>query len=116
LRRDLLCVQDAILHSERVLLFVADYDLAKLPEDPMRLDAVLRNLQIIGEAVKQIPEELRQMQPQIPWSKIAGIRNRLVHHYFVVDTEVISDICRNHLHPLLAALKVIASSAPNDPN
>ena len=78
----------------------------------MRLDAVLRNLQIISEAVKHIPDELRQVRPDIPWTKVAGIRNRLVHQYFGIDNDVVVDICSNHLTPLLDALRDIARSFP----
>ena len=112
LRRDLLYLKDAIVHTERALLYVSDIDLNQLEEDSMRFDAVLRNLQIIGEAVKQIPDDLRDLQPQIPWTKIAGIRNLLVHHYFHVDSEIVTDICRNHLLPLRDALRAIAAEFP----
>ncbi len=76
----------------------------------MRYDAVLRNLQIIGEAVKQVPDELRDLRPELPWSSIAGIRNRLVHRYFTVDSDVVIDICRNHISPLLEGLRFIDRS------
>lgn len=92
--------------------YVKDIDLARLSDDSMKFDAVLRNLQIIGEAVKQIPDELRDLQPQIPWTKIAGIRNLLVHHYFLVDTEIVVDICANHLVPLQKALRAISGEFP----
>lgn len=112
MRRDLLYLKDAIIHTERVLAYVDGFDLDKLAEDPMRFDAVLRNLQIIGEAVKQIPDDLRDMQPDVPWTKIAGIRNLLVHHYFMVDRDIVVDICRNHLAPLQKALRTIADEFP----
>ncbi len=65
-----------------------------------------------SEAVRQLPDELRLIRPDIPWTKIAGIRNRLVHHYFVVDSDVVIDICENHLNPSLVALEEIAANYP----
>lgn len=109
MRRELLYLKDAISHTERALSYIDGIDLSALPDDPMRLDAILRNLQIIGEAVKQIPDDLRILRPEIPWSKVAGIRNRLVHHYFGIDVAIVVDICSNHLQPLLDALKFIAA-------
>ncbi|MDD4909903.1 MAG: DUF86 domain-containing protein [Candidatus Omnitrophica bacterium] len=54
-------------------------------KDTQIQDAVLRRLEIIGEAVKNIPEEIKRKYPQIPWKKIAGMRDILTHQYFVVN-------------------------------
>lgn len=71
----------------------------------MRMDAVLRNLQIVGESIKKLPDEMRSSEPQIPWPSIAAMRNLLVHHYFRIDSDIVLDICKNHLSPLLEALE-----------
>jgi len=110
LRRSRLYVNDAIVHSERVLSYIFGLEITTLPLDTLRMDAVLRNLQIVGEAVKQIPEDLRSTRPEIPWTSIAGMRNILVHHYFRVDADIVLDICENHLQPLLEALKAISTT------
>ncbi len=52
-------------------------------------DAVVRNLEIIGEATKQIPDEARQYAPHIPWKSIAGMRDKLIHQYFGVNLDVV---------------------------
>lgn len=52
-------------------------------------DAVLRQLQVLGEAARKIPAAVREAYPEIPWHKISGMRNKVVHEYFVVDLEVV---------------------------
>ncbi len=57
--------------------------------DDKTVDAVVRNLEIIGEASRQLPEEFKERHSAIPWHKMAGLRNRIVHDYFGVDLELI---------------------------
>lgn len=67
----------------------------------MAYDAVLRNLAVIGEAVKSLPDEFKQQHPDVPWASIAGLRNVVVHEYFRVNQDMIVDIVDNQLAPLL---------------
>ncbi len=55
----------------------------------MRQDAIIRKLEIIGEAIKKIPDATRQRRPEIPWKQIAGMRDRLTHDYFGVDLTLV---------------------------
>lgn len=57
--------------------------------DDKTSSAVIRKLEIIGEAVKQIPEEIRQRHPQIPWREMAGMRDKLIHFYFGIDYRLV---------------------------
>jgi uncharacterized protein with HEPN domain len=61
---------------------------------------VIRNLQVIGEAAKKVPEETRSSHPTIPWKDMAGIRDRVVHDYFGVSLDIVWDVIENHLPPL----------------
>ena len=70
----------------------------------MAADAVERNLQIIGEAVTQLPVEVTDARPEIAWPAIRGMRNILVHQYFGVDRATVRDVITSHLGPLAAAL------------
>ena len=68
--------------------------------DTRTQDAVIRNLEIIGEATKKISVQLRTQSPDIPWKEIAGTRDRLIHNYFGVDFEVVWKISIDEL-PIL---------------
>lgn len=72
----------------------------------MAYDAVLRNLAVIGEAVKSLPEEYRATHSDVPWPAIAGLRNVVVHEYFRVNPDLIRDILDD---PLAELLRVIGS-------
>jgi uncharacterized protein with HEPN domain len=69
-------------------------------KNSMVVDAVVRNLEIIGEAAKNIPVEVQNKLQHIPWKKLSGIRNRIVHEYFGVDLNIIWFIIENELSPL----------------
>ncbi|KRE60092.1 DUF86 domain-containing protein [Nostocoides sp. Soil756] len=71
----------------------------------MAYDAVLRNLAVIGEAVRALPEETRASMPDVPWASIAGLRNVVVHEYFRVDPQLVLDIVENQLADLAAVLR-----------
>lgn len=60
-------------------------------------DAIIRRLEIIGEAVKNLPEEYRNDHPEIAWNKAMGTRNILVHHYFGIDLEIVWDTVKESL-------------------
>lgn len=68
------------------------------------IDGVVRNIEIIGEASKNIPAEIQKIFNDIPWRKLKGIRNRIVHEYFEIDVTIIWFIIQNELIPLRDAL------------
>ena len=73
-------------------------------QDSMAYDAIVRNLAIIGEAVSKLSDQLRQSQPHIPWSKIIGLRNILIHQYFSADRQLVELILARDLAELVAAV------------
>lgn len=71
----------------------------------MAYDALLRNLAVIGEAVRSLPAETRKTMPEVPWAAIAGLRNIVVHEYFRVNPDVVLDIVDNQLRGLASAIR-----------
>lgn len=76
-------------------------------KDDKTFDAVVRNLEIIGEAAKNINREVQERTPDIPWSEMKGIRDVLAHQYFGVDRDVIWETIQNDLSGLAKKLKVL---------
>ena len=76
-------------------------------DSPMAQDAVVRNFEVIGEAVKQIPGFLKEKRPDIPWRRIAGLRDVLIHQYMSVDLEAVWAIVEEDLPILKQAVTEI---------
>jgi uncharacterized protein with HEPN domain len=88
--------------------YVAGYDLTLFLEDRRTQDAVVRNLEIIGQALKDFGVEiLLEQQPNMPWRQIAGMRNVLAHEYLGVDIVMVWETVQAHLNELQDALEKI---------
>jgi uncharacterized protein with HEPN domain len=104
--RDYRLYLDDILGAiDRIHEYTERMDEAAFISDKKTQDAVVRNLEIIGEAARNLPETLQNKTNEIEWRKIMGLRNILVHEYFGVSTPIIWDIVRNKLDPLKEACK-----------
>lgn len=90
-------IADIIEAGSRIEEYTKSLSFAEFSEKKMAVDAVLRNLEIIGEAVKNIPSEVRKDHPDVEWKKIAGLRDILAHSYFGVDMDVVWDVVKNKL-------------------
>jgi uncharacterized protein with HEPN domain len=78
-----------------------------LVADPTLLRALVRSIEVIGEASKQIPDEIKARHPEIEWKKIAGTRDVLIHHYFDIDYEILWDIITRKIPDLQKAVLAI---------
>jgi uncharacterized protein with HEPN domain len=94
-------VLDAIEKIER---YTAGLTFDQFEANEMVLDAVVRNLEIIGEATRYIPATLRERYTQIEWSRVVGFRNIVIHAYFAVDVEIVWTIATQRLSELKAVL------------
>jgi len=72
----------------------------KLKEENLIIDGVVRNLEVIGEAAKKIPQDVKREHSDIEWKKMAGLRDILAHEYFGIDLEILWDIIKNKLPQL----------------
>jgi uncharacterized protein with HEPN domain len=77
--------------------------------DSMRQDAVIRNLEVMGEAVRKVSTDTREAHPEVPWRQIAATRDRVIHGYFTVDLEIIWEIVETELPRLREALTQIGT-------
>ncbi len=80
---------DILEAAERAQIYVQGLTLEQFAADPRNVDAVSYAIMVIGEAAKSIPESVAIAAPDIPWSDIRGMRNRIAHEYFGVDLEVL---------------------------
>lgn len=99
-----------ILDETRYLLNVSDgVNLAAFQADETLKRAVVRSLEIIGEAVKNLPDDFKAANPRIEWRKMAATRNRLIHGYFSVDFEIVWDVVMNKIPVLHEEIKKLLS-------
>jgi uncharacterized protein with HEPN domain len=107
-------VQDVIDNCDLAARFVAGVDFDRFQADAEKIYAVLRALTIIGEAARQIPKNLRDRYPDIPWSKAAATRDRVVHGYFGIDVQVIWNTVHEDLPPLKHAAQAMLADLESD--
>lgn len=92
--------EDILDSASKIIQYVEGFSLDEFRRDQKTIDAVVRNLEIIGEAAKKISEAQRKQYSHVEWKKIAGLRDMLIHEYFGVDIEIIWDIVHSKI-PLL---------------
>jgi uncharacterized protein with HEPN domain len=98
-------------YAREAIAMGADKTAAELGENRQLSLAVIHLVELIGEAASQVPREIQQQYPLIPWPKIVGTRNRLIHGYDDVDYDILCETIKNDLPPLIEALEKILEKA-----
>ena len=102
-------IQDILNCIDHIRMYTADLSFDDFSIKFMAVEACLYNIQIIGEAVSHLPDEIKETETQIPWLLIKGMRNRLIHEYFGTDLPLVWDTIKNDLPTFKTELEEIQS-------
>ena len=100
-------LEDILEAASAAREFVAGMTKEDLTKDRRTRDAVIRNLEVIGEAAKKLPAQTKRSHPGVEWKKIAGLRDILIHDYFGIDMDIVWDVVQNKLPPLADQIRHI---------
>ncbi len=84
-----LLLNDICKSIDRIEQYIKNLSFDDFSDDQKSVDAVARNLEIIGEAANRLPDELKEKYSEIEWYKVVGLRHRIIHEYFGIDLEII---------------------------
>lgn len=114
MHRDPRLYLDDILEAiDKIRDYTAGMDYTAFSKDTKTQDAVIRNLEIIGEAARRLQGPVRAVSPDIEWRKIVGLRNILIHEYFGVSLPLVWDVIQSKLDPLESSCRVLLNQLPN---
>ena len=106
-RSQLLFLNDIIESIDSIRSYIGEMSFEEFSKDKMRIDAVVRNFEIIGEAVKNIDDDLKHRFHNTDWKSVAGLRDTLIHGYFGIDLEILWDIAVHKIPPLQSEITAI---------
>jgi uncharacterized protein with HEPN domain len=110
-RRDIDFLRDIREAIENILTYTKGLDFDGFMRDKKTQDAVVHNLEIMGEAAKNLSPAIKERHPDIPWRKLAGVRDKIAHHYFGINYDIVWQI-KEDLAGLLQKIDEIISSVP----
>ena len=109
-RKPSVIINDILRSIERIQLYTTGLSFDEFSSKFMTVEACLYNIQVIGEAVSGLPQDVKEINPHIPWTLIKGMRNRLIHEYFGTDMQLVWNVIKNELPSFQSELKEIYSS------
>ena len=107
LERDLVKCEDMRIHAERARSYLGDKSLEEFVTDDLTRDAVVRCVEVIGEAARLVSDDTRNLAPTIPWPLIVDMRHILAHDYGTVNLDKVHDVVSQHLPTLLEELATL---------
>jgi uncharacterized protein with HEPN domain len=99
-REDKLYLRDILDSIEKIEKYINNLSYKEFSKNLMVIDAVVRNLEIIGEATKNLSKEVKSLHSKIPWKEMAGMRNKVIHEYFGVNLKIIWKTIKERLPEL----------------
>ena len=109
-RNYVLYLEDMSQAMERISKYIHGFSFLEFNQDQKTIDAVIRNFEVIGEASKNLSKEFKMNYPDIPWTEMYLLRNKISHEYFGVDTEIIWDLAKNYLPENNQQIKAILNN------
>ncbi len=110
LRDDYIRIRHMLDAAQEAVSFINNHTRAGLEDNRMLVLSLVKSIEIIGEAASKVTKESRERCPEVPWSDIIAMRNRLIHAYFDIDLDRVWDTVTDDLPPLIAVLKTIVNS------
>ena len=102
-------LDDILISINRISEYIENYTFIEFKRDYKTVDAVIRNFEIIGEASKNLPSELKEKYSDLPWEEMYLLRNKVSHEYFGIDYEIIWDVATNYLQENKSQIEEILS-------
>ena len=106
-------LEDILSAAERILEYTQGMDAKTFAQDQRTVDAVIRNLEIIGEAARHIPPEVKEKFPELPWEEMRAMRNMLIHEYFGVDLWIIWQTIQQDVPSLIHQIRHVLQKTAN---
>jgi len=98
-------IKDILISMQDVEEFTSGMTFEDFLQDKKTIKAVIRSLEVLGEAAKKIPDDIKARYPRIPWKRMAGMRDKLIHEYFGVDLEIVWNAAKKELPPVKSSIE-----------
>ena len=103
--RDDAWLLDMLIAARKAIIYTRGLNAEAFSDNELAQSAVMRVLEIVGEAARRVSQETKDAHPEVPWAEIVGLRNRLVHEYFRIDVDKVWDTVQNDVPALICALE-----------